>query len=129
MTTFTARLRSLRLASAGIATVTAAALLLTGCTSGEGDGTHACRTVRAKGGDLVPSTAHRPCVVYGTGSGAHRPADSGVAAPSAPAGGGSNRDQVKPKVPAPPKVPSVPKAPAVKAPAPAVKAPSLVKVR
>ncbi|MBT2396283.1 hypothetical protein [Streptomyces sp. ISL-100] len=126
MNTFTARLCSLRLASAGIATVTAAALLLTGCAGGDGDGTPECRTERAKSGDLVPSAAHRPCIVYGSGT--PRPADGGVGVPGT-AGGGTNRHQAKPKMPGAPKAPSMPKAPAVKAPAPAVKAPSLAKVR
>ncbi|WP_328333449.1 hypothetical protein [Streptomyces sp. NBC_00455] len=127
MNTFATRLSSLHLASAGIATVTAAALLLSGCAGGDGGGVAVCRTVRAQGGDLVPSAAHRPCV-YGNGSSTQHPAGGGVAVPGT-SGGGTNRNQAKPKAPGAPKAPSVPKAPAVKAPAPAVKAPSLVKVR
>ncbi|MGC5042434.1 hypothetical protein ACLQ16_03855 [Streptomyces albidoflavus] len=127
--TLTVRLRALRPASAAVATVTAVALLLTGCSGGS-DGTPACRTVHSKGGDLVPSGGARPCVVYGTGSGAHRPTDGGgTAAADVPAAGGSNRTTSKPKAPAAPKAPSAPKAPAAKAPAPVVKAPSLLKTR
>ncbi|MGG7574159.1 hypothetical protein [Streptomyces sirii] len=124
MNTLTVRLHVLRPASAVVATVTAVALLLTGC-SGASKGMPACHTVRSKGGDLVPTGSSRPCVVYGTkhSTSGHRTADGG--APAAPVVGGSNanRNQAKPKTPATPKVP------AVKAPVPAFKAPSLVKSR
>ncbi|MEU4796742.1 hypothetical protein [Streptomyces sp. NPDC023327] len=97
---------------AATATATVVALLLTGCSS-SGDSTRTCPTVRSKAGDLVPRGAARPCIAYGPD---HQPA--------APAGAGSsNRTPAKPKAPAPPK------APLVKVPAPAVKAPSLVKRR
>ncbi|MER5301371.1 hypothetical protein ABT039_18115 [Streptomyces lasiicapitis] len=111
MPTFTTRLDSLRVRAAATATVTAVALLLTGC-SGDSDGTPACRTVHSKGGDLVPSGGVRPCIVHGSaqqsaaGGGVGRPAGSGS----------SNGAPVRPKTPTAPK-------------APAVKAPSLVKTR
>ncbi|MCX4677657.1 hypothetical protein OG413_20510 [Streptomyces sp. NBC_01433] len=122
VTTLSARFRSLRLLSAGTATATATALLLTGC-SGDTPSTPACRTVHSKAGDLVPPGV-RPCVVYGSGT---RPADGGTAGHNVPAGSSGSRTPATTKPPATPKAPTMPKAPAVKAPA--VKAPSLAKVR
>ncbi|AKN68713.1 hypothetical protein QR97_01845 [Streptomyces sp. PBH53] len=121
MPTFTARLRSLRLRAAAAATVTAVALLLAGCSGSGGDSTHACPTVRSEAGDFVPRGAARPCIVYGPDQ---QPAGGTVDQPAVPARPGSSN-----KTPAKPKAPTLPKAPAVKAPAPAVKAPSLVKTR
>ncbi|WP_030780751.1 hypothetical protein [Streptomyces sp. NRRL S-920] len=120
MLSFTTRLRSLHLRAAATATVAAVALLLTGC-SGSDDSTRTCPTVRSKAGDLVPRGAARPCIVYGPD---HQPEGGTAGRPAAPAGAGSSN-----RTPAKPKAPAAPKAPLVKAPAPAVKAPSLVKMR
>ncbi|MFZ3557151.1 hypothetical protein [Streptomyces sp. BH055] len=128
--TFTHRLRSLRLISATAATIAAAALLLTGCSS-DGDGTHACPSVHSKAGDVVPAYAARPCVVYPAGSSTHgAAADSGHTTGGTSGSSGKGTSKTNPKVKAPAaKVPAA-KAPAVKAPAaPPIKvAPPLVRL-
>ncbi|MFG2141902.1 hypothetical protein [Streptomyces sp. NPDC048650] len=111
MNTLTARLHTLRPASAAVATVAAAALLLTGCSS-DCDDTPACHVVRSKGGDLVPSGGGRPCVLYGTG---RQRVAGDDARPAAPGGASKNRSMPKALSAAKPKMPA-PKAPAVKPP-------------
>ncbi|MFF4285638.1 hypothetical protein ACFY0R_09960 [Streptomyces sp. NPDC001633] len=124
MPTYTTRLRSLRICSAAVATVSVVTLTLTGCSGGSG--TAACRTVHVQRGEFVPADDARPCIVYGAGRGSHPSGDGG---PGAPTVGGTNQTPGKPKTPTIPKVPSSPKAPAAKGPAPAPKAPSLTKAR